>query len=111
MTKQQLNNDNGYILISKEVIAKITGRVIHDTPGIVSMLVGKKSVNSKYFYKAVNIKISEVNDLEIGLRVITKYGSSLPEISRLLQVNVKKTLEDLTGLFVVNVNVDFAGIV
>ncbi|OAB41715.1 Asp23/Gls24 family envelope stress response protein [Paenibacillus glacialis] len=111
MTKQQLNDDNGYILISKEVVAKITGKVIQDTPGIVAMFVGKKSVNSKFFYKAVNINISEVNDVEIGLRVITKYGFSLPEISHLLQANVKKTLENLTGLLVVNVKVDFAGIV
>jgi len=110
MTIPQFNVDNGYILISKEVIAKITGKVIQETPGIIAMFVGKKSVNSKHFYKAVKINISEVNDVEIGLRVITKYGFPLPEISRLLQANVKKSLEDLTGLLVVNVTIDFAGI-
>lgn len=108
MTKQ-LQLDIGNIVIAKEVIAKIASIAIQETPGIAAMLVGKKSVNSKNFYKAVEIKLSQT-EVEIGLRVVIIYGIPLHEISRLLQANVKKVVEDMTGLLVVNVNIDIVGI-
>ncbi|AJS58832.1 Asp23/Gls24 family envelope stress response protein [Paenibacillus sp. IHBB 10380] len=105
----QLQVNIGNILIAKEVIAKIIGIAIQETPGIAGVLAGKKSVSSKNFYKAVDIKLNQ-KEVEIGLRVIIMYGISLPEVSRLLQANVKKAVEEMTGLLVVNVSIDIAGL-
>ena len=44
------------------------------------------------------------------LFVIIEYGYSIPEVSHAIQDNVKRTIEVMTGLDVVEVNVHVLGV-
>jgi uncharacterized alkaline shock family protein YloU len=104
----------GIIRISDDVVATIAGLAALETPGIAAMSGGiseglAKRLSGKNVQKGVSVEVGQL-EAAIDLRVILHYGSKIQDVCRNLQENVKETVENMTGLNVVEVNVKVEGV-
>ncbi|GMK41590.1 alkaline-shock protein [Paenibacillus sp. CCS19] len=104
----------GLIRISDDVVATIAGLAALETPGIAAMSGGiseglAKRLSGKNVQKGVSVEVGQL-EAAIDLRVIVKYGIPIHEVCRSLQVNVRESVENMTGLHVVEVNVKVEGV-
>ena len=112
--QQEINKEDG-IKIANDVIAVIAGVAVSEVQGVASMsgglagglteaLKGKKNL-------AKGIKV-EVNDdrAKIDVNIIVDYGSSIPDVAFEIQNRVKKSVENMTGIKVSEVNVHVQGV-
>jgi uncharacterized alkaline shock family protein YloU len=106
--KEQI--EMGIVKISDEVVGVIAGLAASEIKGVVGMsanlvggitqiLTGKKNLS-----KGVKVSVGE-NSAAIDLYIVVEYGVNIPEVSKKVQENVKKTVETMTGLVVSAVNV------
>lgn len=110
MTEKQLNKQGGNIQISDDVVATIAGLAALETPGIAAMSGGLsddwvKMLSGKNVQKGVSVKVGEV-EAAIDLRVIVVYGMKIHEVCHQLQVNIRDAVQNMTGLSVVEINVN-----
>lgn len=103
------------ITISDDAVAIIAGKAVSEVEGINSMaggfaggitevLSGKKNL-------AKGIKVeSEGKNIKIDVHIIVEYGTRIPDIAFDIQNRVKKNVETMTGLKVVEVNVHVQGV-
>ncbi|MCI8641714.1 MAG: Asp23/Gls24 family envelope stress response protein [Clostridia bacterium] len=111
---EEEKTDNG-IEISNDVIAVIAGVAVTEVQGVSSMaggfaggitevLSGKKNL-------AKGIKVEKIeNNTKIDVNIIVEYGSRIPDVAFEIQNRVKKSVEDMTGLKVEEVNVHIQGV-
>lgn len=104
----------GAIRIADDVVAVIAGLAAVKTKGVSSMSAGitegwAKRVSGKNLTRGVSVEVGQV-ETAISLRVIVEFGVKIHEVSRQLQMNVKETVESMTGLSVVEVNVKVEGV-
>ncbi len=59
--------------------------------------------------RGVKVEVGS-QEAAIDLDIIGEYGKDLPDVCRRVQENVKKAVETMTGLSVVEVNVNVLGI-
>ena len=107
------NNTN--IRISDDVISVIAGVAVSEVPGVAQMsggfaggisevLSGKKNL-------AKGIKVdSGEKETKIDVNIIVEYGVRIPDVAFEIQNRVKKAVENMTGLKVVEVNVHIQGV-
>ena len=106
--------ENG-IEISNDVIAVIAGVAVSEVQGVASMsggfaggitevLSGKKNLA-----KGIKVEKSE-NSAKIDVNIIVEYGSRIPDVAFEIQNRVKKSVEEMTGLKVEEVNVHIQGV-
>ena len=105
---------SGTIRISDDVVATIAGLAAMETPGIAAMSGGMseglaKKLSGKNVQRGVTVEVGQV-ETAIDLRVIVNYGSTIQQVCRQLQENVKEAVENMTGLNVVEVNVKVEGV-
>ena len=106
---------NEGIEISGDVIAVIAGVAVSEVQGVASMsggfaggitevLSGKKNL-------AKGIKVDKTDDaVKIDVNIIVEYGSRIPDVAFEIQNRVKKSVENMTGLKVEEVNVHVQGV-
>jgi uncharacterized alkaline shock family protein YloU len=101
---------HGVVKISEEVVGVIAGIAASEiegiqglhptlTGGITQVVTGKRNVT-----KGVKVTVGE-RDAIIDMVVSIEYGFRIPEVVQKAQVNVKETVEMITGLKVSAVNV------
>ncbi|WP_341282338.1 Asp23/Gls24 family envelope stress response protein [Paenibacillus sp. FSL H8-0537] len=105
----------GIIRISDDVVATIAGLAALETPGIAAMSGGiseglAKRLSGKNVQKGVSVEVGQL-EAAIDLRIIVHYGIPIQEVCRQLQLNVRETVSNMTGLQVVEVNVKVEGVV
>jgi len=105
---------NGIVRISDDVVATIAGLAALETPGIAAMSGGiseglAKRLSGKNVQKGVTVEVGQV-EAAIDLRIIVHYGIPIQEVCRQLQLNVRESVENMTGLNVVEVNVKVEGV-
>jgi uncharacterized alkaline shock family protein YloU len=71
--------------------------------GIVEKL-GRKNLS-----KGVKVEVGE-KETAIDLYIVVEYGIRIPEIAWNIQENVKKAVENMTGLNVIEVNIHIQGV-
>ena len=108
------SDELGNIHISEEVLAGISAAAALEVEGVsalaanlgsdIAELLGKKSLT-----KGVHIKMED-EKVEVELSVLMKYGSTIPEMGKAVQDNIKQAIENMTGLEVASVNVNVGGI-
>jgi uncharacterized alkaline shock family protein YloU len=106
--------EQNLIQISNDVVAVIAGLTASKAAGIVSMSGGitegwAKRVGGKNMSKGVSVEVGE-EQTAIHLRVIIEFGVPIHDVCRKLQEDVKKAIENMTGLQVVEVNVKVEGV-
>lgn len=105
----------GTIRIADDVVAIIAGLAASEVKGVASMsggfvggivdLVGKKSPA-----RGVKVEVGE-KEAAIDIHVMVEFGTRIPEVANEIQRNVKKAIENMTGLTVIEVNVHIQGVV
>lgn len=115
MTKESINDksNEGNVKISTEVIASIAGVASTEVEGVIGMAGGIKGLSDilglKNISKGIKVELGE-NDTAIDLYIIVEYGKNIAQIAENVQVNVKTSVENMTGLNIREVNVNVQGI-
>ena len=110
-----VENSNDGIKIANDVIAVIAGVAVSEVPGVASMsggfaggitevLSGKKNLS-----KGIKVD-SDEKEVKIDVNIIVEYGSRIPDVAFEIQNRVKKSVENMTGLKVAEVNVHVQGV-
>lgn len=107
-------NEVGEIRISEEVVAIIAGIAAMDIPGVVGMSGGiaggiAEMLGRKNLSKGVKVEVGD-KEAAIDLYIIVEYGCRIPDVSWNIQEKVKETVETMTGLNVVEVNIHIQGV-
>ncbi len=106
---------NTNIRIADDVIAVIAGVAVAEVPGVAEMsggfaggisevLSGKKNLS-----KGIKVDSGE-KETKIDVNIIVEYGTRIPDVAFEIQNRVKKAVENMTGLKVVEVNVHIQGV-
>lgn len=106
---------NDGIKISNDVVAVIAGVAVSEVQGVASMaggfaggisevLSGKKNLS-----KGIKVDTDE-KEVKIDVNIIVEYGSRIPDVAFEIQNRVKKSVENMTGLKVAEVNVHVQGV-
>jgi uncharacterized alkaline shock family protein YloU len=109
-----LPSELGAIRIADEVVSIIAGLAATEVEGVASMsggIVGgiAEALGRKNLSKGVKVEVGE-QEAAVDLYLIVGYGSRIPDVAWTVQENVKKAIEKMTGLAVVNVNVHVQGV-
>ena len=113
--EENMEESNDGIKISNDVVAVIAGVAVSEVPGVASMsggfaggisevLSGKKNLS-----KGIKVDADE-KEVKIDVNIIVEYGSRIPDVAFEIQNRVKKSVENMTGLKVVEVNVHVQGV-
>lgn len=104
----------GSIRIADEVVGIIAGLAATEIPGVAGMSGGLAGgiadiLGRKNLAKGVKVEVGE-KEAAVDLFVIIEYGVRIPDVAAQIQVNVKRAIENMTGLAVVEVNVHVQGV-
>ena len=111
---QEVSEDYGKVTFADEVIAIIAGLAATEIPGVSAMSGGiaggiVEKLGKKNLSKGVKVEVGE-KEAAIDLFIIVDYGVRIPELSWNVQENVKKAVETMTGLNVIEVNIHIQGV-
>ena len=113
--ENEIKTENEGIKISDDVVAVIAGVAVSEVQGVASMaggfaggisevLSGKKNLS-----KGIKVDANE-KEVKIDVNIIVEYGSRIPDVAFEIQNRVKKSVENMTGLKVAEVNVHVQGV-
>ena len=103
------------IKISNDVIAVIAGVAASEVPGVSAMAGGltggltEALKGKKNLAKGIKVEATETT-AKIDVNIIVEYGSRIPDVAYEIQNRVKKSVENMTGLKVDEVNVHVQGV-
>lgn len=105
----------GSIRIADEVVAVIAGLAATEINGVAGMSGGlaggiAEILGRKNLSKGVKVEVGE-KEAAVDLFCIVEFGVRIPDVAVQIQENVKKAIESMTGLVVVEVNVHIQGVV
>lgn len=111
---QDIQNDMGAVKISDEVVAIIAGIAATEVSGVAGMSGGiaggiAEILGRKNLSKGVKVEVGE-KEAAIDLFIIVEYGCRIPDVSWDIQEKVKKSVETMTGLSVIEVNIHVQGV-
>lgn len=110
-TKQNENEvvRENKLTFEDQVIKKIAGIASNDVKGILSMSGGFMSGLTDRFRsteditKGIDAEVGE-RQVALDLKVIVEYGKNIPSIFQDAVTKIKKSIHDMTGLDVVEIN-------
>lgn len=105
----------GSIRIADEVVKIIAGLAATEVPGVAGMSGGvvggiAEMLGRKNMSKGVKVEVGE-KEAAVDIFVVVEYGVRIPDMAAQIQENVKSAIEKMTGLTVVEVNVNVQGVV
>src|SRR5438067_13744593 len=112
----RLQNDQGKISVAQNVVQKIAGMACREISGVHRMgtssgrafgalrerIPGSSGPNVA---QGVGVEVGETQ-AAIDLDIVVEYGVSIADLGKSIQRNVKQSVERMTGLEVVEVNVN-----
>ncbi|AFS78390.1 hypothetical protein DUF322 [Gottschalkia acidurici 9a] len=106
--------DYGQIKIADEVVGIIAGLAATEVKGVAGMSGGlaggiAEMLGRKNLSKGVKVEVGE-RETAIDLYIIVEYGIKIPEVAWEIQEGVKNAVETMTGLNVVEVNINIQGV-
>ena len=114
MAEKREQNELGDVRIANEVVGVVAGLAAVEVNGVAGMsggiaggiaeLLGRKNLS-----KGVKVEVGEAQ-AAIDLFVVVDYGVRIPDVAWQIQENVKRAIETMTGLEVVEVNVHVQGV-
>ena len=105
---------NDTIKISNEAVATYAGIAVSEVRGVYSMSGGFAGITEalsgkKNLAKGIKVDVGE-KEAKIDVNIIVEYGARIPEVAFEIQTRVKKSVENMTGLKVLEVNVHVQGV-
>ncbi len=117
-TEQQTDEitlGNNTIKIADDVVAVIAGVAVSEIQGVANMAGGfaggitEVLSGKKNLAKGIKVDVGE-KETKIDVNIIVEYGTRIPDVAYEIQTKVKKAVETMTGLKVVEVNVHVQGV-
>ena len=113
--EEETTTESDGIEISNDVVAVIAGVAVSEVQGVSGMaggfaggisevLSGKKNLS-----KGIKVEAGE-KETKIDVNIIVEFGVRIPDVAFEIQNRVKKAVENMTGLKVVEVNVHVQGV-
>ncbi len=113
--REQLATGQGQITVAENVVQKIAGKACREIAGVHAMgstgtrafgavrerIPGSTGPNVA---QGVGVEVGE-KEAAIDLEIVVEYGVAIAELGRSIQRNVKQSVERMTGLRVVEVNI------
>lgn len=114
MTHTNEKNELGELRIANEVVGIIAGLAATEVEGVAGMSGGvaggiAEMLGRKNLSKGVKVEVGE-EQAAVDLFIIVQYGVRIPDVAWQIQENVKRAIEGMTGLQVVEVNVHIQGV-
>ncbi len=114
-TRDRLATGDGQISVAEGVVQKIAGKACREVSGVHSMGTGSARAfgalreripgsSGPNVAQGVGVEVGET-EAAIDLDIVVDYGVGIAELGRSVQRNVKQSVERMTGLRVVEVNV------
>lgn len=110
-------NDYGNVVISSEVISKVSGIAAMECYGLVGMASSNKVQDGiaqllgwENLSKGVIVNIDEDQNVVLELNIIVEYGTNIHEVAHNIMERVNYTLEDKIGISVSEINVKVQGV-
>jgi uncharacterized alkaline shock family protein YloU len=110
-----LLSDHGSTIIHHDVVAKIAGVAIREVEGVHALVPYGTSQKVSAFARritggvmrdlGVQVEVGRVQ-AAVDVRIVTEYGASIVEIAREIRATVREQIEGMTGLEVVEVNIE-----
>lgn len=105
---------DAHVQVASDVVGKIAAIAALEVDGVAAMgnnitteLLSKVGMN----HLLRNVKVETIGkEVTIELTITIEFGKNIPEVSQKVQGRVKQAVENMTGLYVENVNVRTAGI-
>lgn len=107
---------NNAIKIADDVVAVIAGVAVSEIPGVANMAGGfaggitEVLSGKKNMAKGIKVDIINEKETKIDVNIIVEYGTRIPNVAYEIQTKVKKAVETMTGLKVLEVNVHVQGV-
>lgn len=107
-------NGGGSIKISEDVVKIIAGLAATEVAGVAGMSGGiaggiAEKLGRKNLSKGVKAEVGE-KEAAIDISIIVDYGANIQEVASRIQSSVKNAVESMTGLKVLEVNVNVQGV-
>ena len=102
------------IKIADDVVAVIAGKAASEVSGVFGMSGGfaggiTEVFGKKNFTRGIKVDVQE-QKVKIDVNIIVEYGARIPDVAFEIQNRVKKAVENMTGLDVLEVNVHVQGV-
>lgn len=110
-----VEEETGKVNISDDVVAAISGIAAGEIDGVAGMAGGAFNAISEKFgakkspQKGVKVAVTAEGAV-IDLYIVVKFGVRIPELAWEVQENVKNSVESMTGINVLKVNVRVEGV-
>ncbi len=106
--------EGGSIKIADEVVGIIAGLAATEVTGVAGMSAGlvggiAEMLGKKNLSKGVKAVVGE-REAAIDVYIIVEFGVRIPDIALRVQENVKRAIESMTGLEVIEVNIHVQGV-
>jgi uncharacterized alkaline shock family protein YloU len=108
-TEEQNIAGTDSIKISNEAVATYAGIAVSEVQGVYAMVGGFSLGSKKNYTKGIKVEAGEKNT-KIDVNIIVDYGVRIPEVAFEIQTRVKNSVEAMTGLKVLEVNVHIQGV-
>lgn len=113
--QEEISLGNNAIKIADDVVAVIAGVAVSEIPGVANMAGGfaggitEVLSGKKNLAKGIKVDVGE-KETKIDVNIIVEYGTRIPDVAYEIQAKVKKAVETMTGLKVMEVNVHIQGV-
>ena len=111
-----INEGENNIEISDDVVAVISGMAASEVSGVAEMAGGfaggisEVLSGKKNLAKGIKVEVLDNKETRIDVNIIVEYGARIPDVAFEIQKRVKKSVENMTGLNVLEVNVHVQGV-
>lgn len=112
-------SDQGSIRISEDVVASIAALSASETKGVSGLYSSLTSdivgfISKKNLSKGVRIELGDDDTVDDTVKVeigfLALFGYNICDVAKEVQENVKSSIESMTGLRVVEINVHVGGV-
>ncbi len=105
---------NDTIKISNDVVATYAGIAVSEVEGVHAMAGGFAGITEafsgkKNLSRGIKVEVGE-KSTKIDVNVIVEYGARIPDVAYEIQTRIKKSVEAMTDLKVLEVNVHVQGV-
>jgi uncharacterized alkaline shock family protein YloU len=104
-------NELGEVKIHNEVIIAIARRAALEVEGVEKIASGFRKgllsfLGRKKFFRGVAVEREGEQEIRIAISLVVKFGVNIPEVVKAVQENVKRKLEEMTGITPLRVDVE-----
>jgi uncharacterized alkaline shock family protein YloU len=108
------DSSKGTVTYANDVIATIAGLAVMEVPAVAGMSGGMvdgivELVGRKNLTKGIKVEVGN-HEAAIDVYVVIQFGAKIQDTAVSIQESVKKAVETMTGLKVIEVNVHVQGV-